>query len=67
LEARTKKNVTTDVVGDKMGKIHLGKQDFTNLQTRKMKGLKRSREERDGGVAIAEDGEVESKRVMLET
>jgi len=29
--------------------------------------LKRSREERDGGVAIAEDGEVEAKRVMLET
>lgn len=47
MEARTKKNVDTDIMGDKTGKIHVGKQDFGNLQTRKMKGLKRGREERD--------------------
>ena len=28
-------------MGDKMGRIHLGKQDLGELQTRKMKGLKR--------------------------
>ena len=33
----------TDIVGDKMGRIHLGKQDLSDLQTRKMKGLKRGR------------------------
>lgn len=39
-EAKPKKNVETDIVGDKIGRIHLGKQDLTELQTRKMKGLK---------------------------
>jgi ribosome production factor 2 len=43
--ARTKKNVETDFVGDKLGRVHLGKQDLSELQTRKMKGLKRLRDE----------------------
>jgi len=47
-EPRTKKNIDTDVMGDKTGKVHVGKQDFANLQTRKMKGLKRGRNENDG-------------------
>jgi ribosome production factor 2 len=46
-EARTKKNIDTDIMGDKTGKVHVGKQDFANLQTRKMKGLKRARNESD--------------------
>lgn len=41
---RPKKNITTDFMGDKVGRIHLGKQDLGDLQTRKMKGLKRSRD-----------------------
>lgn len=47
LEERTKKNITTDTMGDKIGRVHLGKQDLRGMQTRKMKGLKRSRRERD--------------------
>ncbi|KAL8733960.1 MAG: hypothetical protein Q9166_001721 [cf. Caloplaca sp. 2 TL-2023] len=43
-EAKAKKNIETDIVGDKIGRIHLGKQDLSELQTRKMKGLKRERE-----------------------
>ncbi len=31
-------------MGDKVGRIHLGRQDLKDLQTRKMKGLKRSRD-----------------------
>lgn len=56
-EAKVKKNVETDVVGDKMGRIHLGRQDLSELQTRKMKGLKRSRdvEEEDGEHAEMEE------------
>lgn len=42
-EERPKKNVTTDSMGDKLGRVHLGRQDLDQLQTRKMKGLKRSR------------------------
>jgi ribosome production factor 2 len=41
LQERTRKNIQTDAMGDKIGKIHVGKQDLSTLQTRKMKGLKR--------------------------
>lgn len=44
-QPRTKKNVETDLIGDKLGRIHVGKQDLSKLQSRKMKGLKRSRDE----------------------
>lgn len=35
------KNVAHDDMGDAFGRIHLGKQDISKLQTRKMKGLKK--------------------------
>ncbi|CAO2656618.1 Nn.00g054210.m01.CDS01 [Neocucurbitaria sp. VM-36] len=54
-EQRTKKNIDTDIMGDKTGKIHVGKQDFGTLQTRKMKGLKRSRKESDDEEVGVED------------
>ncbi|MCJ1257437.1 rRNA-binding ribosome biosynthesis protein rpf2 [Lignoscripta atroalba] len=44
IEPRAKKNVETDIVGDKIGRVHLGRQDLSDLQTRKMKGLKRGRD-----------------------
>ena len=44
-EERTKKNISTDVMGDKLGRIHMGKLDLSELQTRKMKGLKRERDQ----------------------
>ncbi|KAF1996819.1 Brix-domain-containing protein [Amniculicola lignicola CBS 123094] len=45
MEPRTKKNIDMDIMGDKTGKIHVGKQDLGAMQTRKMKGLKRARGE----------------------
>lgn len=55
-EERTKKNITTDAMGDKVARIHPGKQDFNTLQSRKMKGLKRSRDEAaEGGDAPMAD------------
>ncbi|KAL2022779.1 hypothetical protein VTK56DRAFT_4595 [Thermocarpiscus australiensis] len=47
-EERTKKNISTDVMGDKIGRIHMGKLDLSKLQTRKMKGLKRERDQDSG-------------------
>lgn len=35
------KNVSQDAFGSTLGRIHMEKQDFGKLQTRKMKGLKR--------------------------
>ncbi|KAJ5864256.1 uncharacterized protein N7529_006172 [Penicillium soppii] len=40
-DGKNKKNIITDSIGDKIGRVHLGKQDLSDLQTRKMKGLKR--------------------------
>lgn len=40
-EIKLKKNITLDSIGDKIGRVHLAKQDLGGLQTRKMKGLKR--------------------------
>ncbi|KAJ6120181.1 Ribosome production factor [Penicillium sp. IBT 18751x] len=41
VEIKMKKNITMDNMGDKLGRVHLGKQDLKGMQTRKMKGLKR--------------------------
>ncbi|XP_013191642.1 ribosome production factor 2 homolog [Amyelois transitella] len=41
-----KKNISRDAFGSKLGRIHMGKQDIHKLQTRKMKGLKKTPEER---------------------
>lgn len=38
------KNVEFSAVGDKLGRVHMNKQDFDKLQTRKVKALKRTRE-----------------------
>ena len=56
MQAKQKKNVETDAVGDKIGRIHLGRQDLNELQTRKMKGLKRGR-----AIDAEEDGAEEEK------
>lgn len=40
------KNISVDNLGTKHGRIHLGKQDINKIQTRKMKGLKRTAEEK---------------------
>ena len=75
-EARTKKNIETDLVGDKLGRVHLGKQDLSTLQTRKMKGLKRSRDDFDdapgttNGVdeddIVSEDDDIENGGVDID-
>lgn len=68
-EPRTKKNIDMNPLGDKTGKIHLGKQDFNNLQTRKMKGLKRSRDqpaEANGDGAETDGGDESEGGVELE-
>lgn len=56
-EERTKKNVSMDIMGDKIGRIHVGKLDLSELQTRKMKGLKRGRGDDLGDEEEEEDDE----------
>ena len=45
LQPKKQKNVSHDVFGTKEGRIHMQTQDFSKLQLRKMKGLKRTRSE----------------------
>lgn len=49
LHPKEKKNVSTDMMGDKLAQIHVGKQDLNKLQTRKMKGLKSKYDQIDSG------------------
>lgn len=48
-------------MGDKIGRIHLGRQDLSELQTRKMKSLKRRRDTENEGEGGAEDDDIISE------
>ncbi|WWD21395.1 hypothetical protein CI109_105880 [Kwoniella shandongensis] len=48
---KKRKNIETDEMGDKVGRIHLKKQDLAKMQGRKMKGLKVKK----GGAAKTKD------------
>lgn len=48
-------------MGDKIGRIHLGRQDLSELQTRKMKSLKRGRDTENEGEGGAEDDDIISE------
>nr|XP_019049782.1 ribosome production factor 2 [Kwoniella bestiolae CBS 10118]OCF28712.1 ribosome production factor 2 [Kwoniella bestiolae CBS 10118] len=50
---KKKKNIETDSMGDKVGKLHLDRQDLSKMQGRKMKGLKVRK------VPAASDGEMQ--------
>jgi ribosome production factor 2 len=60
-EEKTKKNISTDLMGDKLGRIHLGKLDLSELQTRKMKGLKRNLD-LEGDSAMANDDDAQKRQ-----
>jgi len=62
LTPKTKKNIETDIIGDKIGRVHVGRQDLSQLQTRKMKGLKRARNEMDDDEAGLVEEERSPKR-----
>jgi len=47
LKPKKVKNISKDVFGSKLGRIHMEKQDLGNLQTRKMKGLKKPTEKKE--------------------
>lgn len=53
---KKKKNIETDAMGDRVGKIHLVKQDLAKMQGRKMKGLKVHKEARAAAAKEAASG-----------
>ncbi|KAI9222709.1 Brix domain-containing protein [Blastocladiella britannica] len=56
------KNVSTDGLGDKFGRVHMQKQDLSMVQTRKMKGLKRTRDPAEEGQEESADAPSPAKR-----
>ena len=44
VQVKKTKNVSHDVFGTKLGRVHMQRQEFSRLQTRKIKGLKRSKD-----------------------
>lgn len=46
LKIKKKKNISQDNLGSTLGRIHLGAQNINSIQTRKMKGLKKTMAER---------------------
>ena len=46
LKVKKKKNVSKDGLGSTFGRIHMGGQNINSIQTRKMKGLKKTMTER---------------------
>lgn len=46
VKAKKKKNISKDPFGSKLGRVHMTKQNLDELQTRKLKGLKRKPEEK---------------------
>lgn len=46
LKPLTKKNISTDGLGNTHGRIHVGKQEIQKIQTRKVKALRKTPEEK---------------------
>lgn len=61
-EEKTKKNISMGSMGDKVGRLHLSRQDLSQLQTRKMKGLKRDRADEDEGGDMMEEKSKKTKQ-----
>lgn len=46
LKVTKRKNISRDELGNVHGRVHVGKQDINSIQTRKMKGLKKTADEK---------------------
>eukprot|EP00293_Proteomonas_sulcata_P006859 CAMPEP_0184323534 /NCGR_PEP_ID=MMETSP1049-20130417/130805_1 /TAXON_ID=77928 /ORGANISM="Proteomonas sulcata, Strain CCMP704" /LENGTH=202 /DNA_ID=CAMNT_0026645065 /DNA_START=1 /DNA_END=609 /DNA_ORIENTATION=+ len=62
-QAKMKKNLERNALGETTGRVHMQKQTFDEFQTRKMKGLKRGR---DKALEAKAEGE-QAKRTRLDS
>jgi ribosome production factor 2 len=58
---RKRKNISKNELGDKLGRIHLGKQDLSGLALARMKGLGRKRSHHIDDELLSGDSAVESE------
>ncbi|XP_076645265.1 ribosome production factor 2-like protein Non3 [Halictus rubicundus] len=71
LKVKKKKNISKDNLGTTFGRVHVGAQNLNSIQTRKMKGLKKTIAEKKAGMkrkgpdaAAADDSPKKSKNVI---
>lgn len=58
LKAKKVKNITYDGMGDKIGRLHMERQDFDKLRIKHVRALKVRKSDFGGGEAVAlDDGE----------
>lgn len=48
-QVKKKKNISVDKLGTTFGRVHVGSQNINSIQTRKMKGLKKTMAEKKAG------------------
>jgi len=63
---KKRKNLEVDEMGDLRGQVHVGKQDLSKLQTRKMKGLKRGELDIEDGQNPVSEGDTPWKKRRTE-
>lgn len=67
LKAKKKKNISEDPLGKTLGRVHMGAQKLNTIQTRKMKGLRKTmtekKEERKRKSLDSEESSTEVKKI----
>lgn len=63
-QVKTKKNISKNALGTTHGRVHMGNQKINTIQTRKMKGLKKTMVERkaERKRRATENGETDPKK-----
>lgn len=64
---KTKKNISKDTFGTTYGRIHVGAQNITSIQTRKMKGLKKTLSEKKSEKRKIADDNNDGAKKLKET
>ncbi|KAI4495451.1 hypothetical protein M0802_008665 [Mischocyttarus mexicanus] len=67
LKVKKKKNVSTNVLGTTFGRIHVGAQNINKIQTRKLKGLKKTHAEKKENTKKRSLNDDESNRKKLKS
>lgn len=64
---KTKKNISKDTFGTTYGRIHVGGQNISSIQTRKMKGLKKTLSEKKSEKRKIADDNNDGAKKLKET
>ncbi|XP_077268421.1 ribosome production factor 2-like protein Non3 [Temnothorax americanus] len=67
LKVKTKKNISKDTFGSTHGRIHVGAQNINSIQTRKMKGLKKTLSEKKSEKRKIADDNNDGAKKLKET